>query len=101
MAVEFTRAITGSRIAGLTSRASWRDAQVRQAKEASMFLRPEPLADNVSKPGTDPGSAAGQQAAHLGAQITRRNLNVQPTIGGAAAEFGLGTTRIGLSRSVI
>ncbi len=26
------------------------------------------------------GSAAGQQAADLGAQITRRNLNVQPTI---------------------
>jgi type IV secretory pathway VirB10-like protein len=26
------------------------------------------------------GSAVGQQASDLGAQITRRNLNVQPTL---------------------
>lgn len=53
----------------------------------SMFAAASEIAQNQNRtlltypsPAQVAGSAAGQQAAELGAQITRRNLNVQPTI---------------------
>ena len=53
----------------------------------SLFAAASEIAQNQNRslltypsPAQVAGSAAGQQAADLGAQITRRNLNVQPTI---------------------
>src|SRR5206468_11416805 len=52
----------------------------------SLFAAASEIAQNQNRslltypsPAQVPGSAAGQQAAALGAQITRRTLNVQPT----------------------
>lgn len=53
----------------------------------SLFAAASEIAQNQNRslltypsPAQVAGSAAGQQAADLGAQITRRNLNVQPTV---------------------
>jgi type IV secretion system protein TrbI len=53
----------------------------------SLFAAASEISQNQNRslltypsPGQLAGSAAGQQASDLGAQITRRNLNVQPTI---------------------
>src|SRR5437868_14725920 len=47
-------------------------AQLAQNQNRSLLTYPSPA--QVT------GSAVGQQASELGAQVTRRNLNVQPTI---------------------
>jgi type IV secretion system protein TrbI len=53
----------------------------------SLFAAASEIAQNQNRslltypsPAQVAGSAAGQQAADLGAQVTRRDLNVQPTI---------------------
>ena len=53
----------------------------------SLFAAASEISQNQNRslltypsPGQVAGSAVGQQASDLGAQITRRNLNVQPTI---------------------
>jgi type IV secretion system protein TrbI len=53
----------------------------------SMFAAASNIAQNQNRsvlvypsPGAVAGSAVGQQVSDLGAQITRRNLNVQPTV---------------------
>ena len=47
-------------------------SQMSQSQNCTLLTYPSP--------GQVAGSAVGQQASELGAQITRRNLNVQPTI---------------------
>src|SRR5438874_13567350 len=47
-------------------------SEISQNQNRSLLTYPSPA--QVA------GSAVGQQASDLGAQITRRNLNVQPTI---------------------
>ena len=47
-------------------------SQISQSQNRSLLTYPSPA--QIA------GSAVGQQASDLGAQITRRNLNVQPTI---------------------
>lgn len=64
----YTRLVGFAVLTSLFSAAS----EIAQNQNRSLLVYPSP--------GQIAGSAAGQQASDLGAQITRRNLNVQPTI---------------------